>query len=130
MQIPSRHIGTHFATPRVAQLQHNHHLYQPSLTYSTTAPYHISQSPNDQYTTTQSPNTIYDRKKNVVVSIHETDTTKHTVSACDSDDEIQQPPPKQFKTKYEGLKVVELKKLCKERDLRRSGVKKLLVIGG
>ena len=26
-----------------------------------------------------------------------------------SDDEIQQPPPKRRKTKYEGLKVVELK---------------------
>ena len=34
---------------------------------------------------------------------------------CDSDDEIQQqPPPKRRKTKYKGLKVVDLKKLCKE----------------
>ena len=36
-------------------------------------------------------------------------------SVRDSDDEIQQPPPKRRKTKYEDLKVVELKRLCKER---------------
>ena len=35
----------------------------------------------------------------------------------DLDDEIQQPPPKRRNTKYEGLNVVELKKLCKERGL-------------
>ena len=51
-------------------------------------------------------------------------------SVCDSDDGIQQqPPPKRRKTKYEGLKlkVVELKKLCKERGLRRYGVKRSLI---
>ena len=36
-------------------------------------------------------------------------------SACDSDDEMQQPQPKQLKTKYQGLNDVELKRLCKER---------------
>ena len=69
------------------------------------------------YATTQSPiHTIYDRKNNVVVPIHKT-ITKHAVSVSDSDDEIQQQPLAQRgKTKYECLKLVELRKLCKERD--------------
>ena len=46
---------------------------------------------------------------------------------CGSDDEIQQqPPPKPRKTNYEDLKVVEPKKLCKERGLRKLLIQRLL----
>ena len=75
-------------TPCVAQLQYNHHVYQWSLTYST---------PNDRITSHRvqmisiqplsHQYTIYDRKKNVVASIHKT-IPKHAVYVCDSDDEI------------------------------------------
>ena len=67
-------------------------------------------------------NRYYDNEHGQIIK--DMDDGDDLKSVCDSVDEIQhQPPPKRRKTKYEGLKVVELTKLFKEKGLRRSGDK-------